>query len=115
MPAGIRGVAKLVSLIAIAACGVDPTGPIASRSGTFEFIDGRWFDGETFVSRTMFTVSGVLTTTRPADIDDSFDLSGKFITPPLAESHTHTLIEGHRIREFLDQGIFYASVIEWFA
>ena len=43
-----------------------PEGQRSSRPADV-FINGRWFDGGRFTSRTMYVVDGLLTTDRPPD------------------------------------------------
>jgi Amidohydrolase family len=104
----------LVFFLVATSC-ADATGPITGTAGTFEFRNGRWFDGQGFVSATMYTSNGVLTTVAPASIDASYDLADRYVIPPLGESHTHTLLDREeRIGEFMRQGIFYAAVMNQF-
>jgi hypothetical protein len=48
----------------------------------YEFANGRWFDGQKFVSRRFYSASGVLTAKRPARVERVFDLAGKYVIPP---------------------------------
>ena len=50
---------------------------------------GRWFDGEHFVARDVFISGGVLHDRWTGEVEDTLDLSGKFVIPPLANAHTH--------------------------
>ena len=77
----------------------------------YAFIDGQWFDGQTFRPKTLYSVDGILTSTKPARTDSVIDLSGKFIVPPFGEAHNHN-IDGFknvddRIRTYLADGVFY--------
>jgi len=81
----------------------------------YEFANGNWFDGLTFVPRTFYSVGGILTSKRPARIDRVFDFSGKYIVPPFGEAHNHNLDwssddQFARInKRYLDAGIFYVK------
>ena len=81
----------------------------------YEFANGNWFDGKTFVRRTVYSVAGRLTSKRPARVDRVFDLSGKYVVPPFGEAHNHNLDWSSderfaRINKmYLDAGIFYVK------
>lgn len=81
-------------------------------SKSFEFTNGLWFDGQKFVPRNFYTVNGLLTTEKPAQIAQMFDLSGKFVVPPFGEAHNHN-VESSRIDRvipmYLDAGIYYVK------
>jgi hypothetical protein len=77
------------------------------------WINGRWFDGETFVSRTFYTVDGRLTTVKPAAELPVQDLGGRFVVPPYGDAHHHGIDREEaldtKIAAFLKQGIFYVK------
>ncbi|MDQ2922597.1 MAG: serine hydrolase [Acidobacteriota bacterium] len=98
----------LLTLVALFA------GPVAAqRSATYEFINGRWFDGQGFRSKRYYSVNGVLTSKKPVRVDSVIDLSGKYVIPPFGEAHNHNLDwssdeQFARIkRMYLDDGVFY--------
>jgi imidazolonepropionase-like amidohydrolase len=78
---------------------------------TYEFINGQWFDGQNFRNRRFYSVDGVLTSVKPARIDEAADLNGKYVVPPFGEAHNHNLEASERIdeliRRYLQDGIFY--------
>ena len=89
---------------------------LAQAAGhNYEFANGNWFDGQKFVSRTFYSVAGVLTSKRPVRIDRVFDFSGKYIVPPFGEAHNHNLDwssdeQFARInKRYLDAGIYYVK------
>ena len=88
----------------LAACATVP-----NRSGT-AYVNGRWFDGDKFVLRTVYVVDGVFRLTAPRRISDTVDLGNRFVLPPLAEGHNHWL-EPDRvdtyINDYLRDGVFY--------
>jgi hypothetical protein len=100
-----------VGTIGCGGSGKDHLGPTPSGATT-KLSGGKWFDGQEFVSKTFFSVSGVLTTAQPARVDAILDLSGKFVIPPYADAHVHNLNEDDSIDEDVrsDQldGVFYA-------
>jgi hypothetical protein len=48
----------------------------------YEFVNGKWFDGKSFVTKHFYTQNGILRSSRPARIDSIVDLSGKYVIPP---------------------------------
>ncbi len=78
----------------------------------YEFAGGRWFDGEGFKPATFYSVGGALTSAKPARIDRSLDLTGKYVIPPFGEAHNHN-VESSRadamIQMYLQAGIFYVK------
>ena len=82
----------------------------APSSPTYAFTGGQWWNGTKFVKQTLYTVDGRITARAPKRVDETIDLKGGFVIPPLAEGHTHW------IPQFADQlsacyladGVFYA-------
>jgi len=83
-----------------------------SASRNYEYINGLWFDGQTFVGKRFYSVNGVLTSRKPGQVDSVIDLNGKFVIPPFAEAHNHN-VESSRIdrviKMYLEAGIFYVK------
>ncbi len=54
--------------------------------------------GWTFVEKTMYSEGGVFRSQRPAKNDETFDLSGKYVIPPLTRhvSACYRLVTGVR-------------------
>ncbi|MEE9131831.1 MAG: amidohydrolase family protein [Phycisphaerales bacterium] len=78
---------------------------------TLKLVNGRWFDGQAFRAATMYVAGEFFVGTAPDQIDAEIDLEGGWVIPPLAESHTHTIVgNAARNEEFLHLGIFYAKV-----
>lgn len=80
-------------------------------------VNGKWFDGNSFKARTMYSVDNGFTSKRPARIDKTIDLSGLFVIPPLAEAHNHRPATGvdawdrQAIQKYLTDGVFYVKVM----
>src|SRR5262245_50204035 len=78
---------------------------------TYAFRRANGFDGERFRVGDLYSVDGMLTFRRPRHIDESFDLSGKYVIPPLGEAHNHNVESSPRldmlIGNYLRDGIFY--------
>jgi hypothetical protein len=92
---------------------VVPGGParLASESSNLEFANGRWYDGQSFVPRTFYSVDGLLTSVRPARVDSVENLEGKFVVPPFGDGHVHNLGDtdslNGEVNEYFDLGVFY--------
>ncbi|HSE32681.1 MAG TPA: amidohydrolase family protein [Pyrinomonadaceae bacterium] len=88
---------------------------VSTTHHNYEFANGNWFDGQKFVRRTFYSVSGMLTSKQPAQVDRVFDLSGKYVVPPFGEAHNHNLdwSSDERFarvnRMYLEAGIFYVK------
>ena len=71
-----------------------------------------WFDGEHFVPSRWYSVGGRLTRTRPARVDMTVDLTGRWVLPPLVEAHNHDLqspyLASYAAQKNLAQGVFYS-------
>src|SRR5687768_12008582 len=78
---------------------------------SYELRNGRWFDGRTFIARTMWVTEERFRVSRPARVDSVIDLAGRFVVPPFADAHTHALGDGsdHEalVRTWMRRGIFY--------
>lgn len=92
---------------------VEADQPAAARAEkTYELRGGLWWTGTRFEPREMFSVAGIFSSVRPPTVDSVIDLSGRHLIPPYAEAHTHTIAYVRsRIDEFLEQGVFYALVM----
>jgi len=106
----------LLVLSLMLACG-QPVALMAAarRQTTYEFVNGRWFDGQKFVARKFYTVGGLLTSRKPARVDSVIDLAGKFIVPPFGEAHNHNVewrgeeAFARTRRMYLEAGVFYVK------
>lgn len=109
---------KLILICAL----VLPSWPMQAQVATetaggrnYEFANGRWFDGQKFVARRFYSVSGVLTAKRPARVKRVFDLAGKYVIPPFGEAHNHNLDWSspeqfaRLLRMYLEAGVFYVK------
>jgi imidazolonepropionase-like amidohydrolase len=86
----------------------------APSLGTYAFEQARWFDGADFRSGTLYSVKGTVTFERPASVDKTVDLSGRYIVPPFAEAHNHNVEPrpdiAEVVRRYLNDGIFYVKI-----
>jgi Amidohydrolase family len=83
------------------------TGP---PTPNYAFVHGQWWNGSGYEERTVYTVDGVIRWKRPIYIDQTFDLHGGFVIPPLAEGHNHWL-EPSKVDDYnacyLADGVYY--------
>lgn len=81
--------------------------------GTQKYVNGLWFNGQTFDQKTFYVVEGVFRTQYDGKVDTTVDLQGKFVIPPFAEAHNHHFGEEvtykEQLKTYLQQGIFYAK------
>jgi Amidohydrolase family len=108
----MRRSATTLTLCAIfaAACTTLHTGAPPAAHGV-EYRNGQWFDGSTFVARTMFVADGVLRSTAPVHIDSVVDLANGYVVPPFADAHQH-LVDPRialTIAAQLHDGIYYVK------
>ena len=92
---------------------------LAQSAKTYEFTNGRWFDGKTFKRKTFYSVNEIFAAKRPAKIDETVDLKNGFVIPPFAEAHTHRLDNQSEVSEqnlrFIKEGTMYAMVLNNYA
>lgn len=85
----------------------------AGRRPVYEFRNGRWFDGQEFVERTMYTQYGVFVDSPSAPVDSVIDLDGQWVVPPYAEAHNHNVEAKEGFDELADRylasGVFYVK------
>ena len=95
-------------------------GPLTSaptqsdRLPSYQFVNGRWFNGHDFERRVFYSVDGLLTTRKPSAIDEILDLSKGYVVPPFGDAHNHHFngartIAGE-VEMYLRDGIFYSMV-----
>jgi amidohydrolase family protein len=80
---------------------------------TYQFINGQWFNGQSFRRSTFYSVEGVLTQHRPPVVNAIIDLADGFVVPPFAEAHNHNVERAWdietRIQHYLKDGVFYVK------
>ena len=88
-------------------------GSDAAGAGAHRFVNGRWFDGESFESGTLYSVDGVLRQEAPAGHVRTIDLAGGYVVPPFGDAHTHLFDSAYHLgpvlERYLERGIFYAK------
>lgn len=85
-----------------------------NQSKTFQFINGKWFDGKGFKSKTLYSVNGFFSTKKPTKIDEIIDLKDGFVIPPFADAHCHHFDAAYNVVQqigmYFKEGVFYAKV-----
>lgn len=78
------------------------------------YLNGRWFDGKEFRPATFYVVDGHLTRRRPARIETTLDLRGRYVIPPFGDAHQHIFNDAGTVAAetgaFLGSGVFYVMV-----
>lgn len=88
----------------------------STASQNVALVNGKWFNGKLFETRTLYAVNGRFTEKQPARVDRTLDLSGTWIVPPFGEAHNHNLGTGieerdkEAIRKYLTDGVFYVKI-----
>ncbi len=94
-------------------CGQSVNDVSARRN--YEFVNGRWFDGQKFIPKNFYTVGARLTSKKPSRIDSVIDLTGKYVVPPFGEAHNHNVEWNNAetfqrtTRMYLEAGVFYVK------
>jgi hypothetical protein len=86
--------------------------PAEEREPATEYRGGRWFDGDKFVTKTMWVAGETFVESRPARVGAVVDLNDGFVVPPYAEGHNHwlepSLVDAY-VQTHLRDGIFYVK------
>lgn len=104
-----------VPACAPAVAGNTETDPLVAAGPVLEVKNGQWYTGTGFTSRTFYVVRGILRADRPARIDSTIDLQGRFLIPPFGDAHTHNLDGPFNLEvvrdAYLAEGTFYVAVL----
>lgn len=80
---------------------------------TMHFVHGRWWDGNAFRERDLYSAKGVLTATAPTHVDVTVDLGERYVVPPFGDAHEHNFSSvvntPKDVAMYLRDGIFYAQ------
>jgi hypothetical protein len=81
----------------------------------YAFKNALWYDGRAFVADTWYSVNGKLTHKAPAKIDSTFDLSGRWIVPPMADAFCSSVADNteasRQLSSCVEEGVFYLQVL----
>ena len=77
----------------------------------YKFINGNWFNGESFEKKTFYSVYGTFSSVAPKKIDETIDLENAYVLPPFGDTHNHSIEFSYNLESFSNkmfkQGIFY--------
>jgi imidazolonepropionase-like amidohydrolase len=116
MSCRIRALLYVTILLAlIAACAVPPPASGPQFPHNIALVNGKWFDGESFETRNVYSVDGRFVFSKPARVDRTIDLTGMWIVPPFGEAHNHNINgieerDRNAIQRFLSDGVFYVKI-----
>jgi imidazolonepropionase-like amidohydrolase len=83
----------------------------SAESEAVAFVNGKWFAGEDFESRTFYAIDGLLTVRKPTGRSRTVDLHGGFVVPAFGDAHNHSPSSQHDLVQansaFLAAGVFY--------
>ncbi|MGQ0816354.1 MAG: amidohydrolase family protein, partial [Gemmatimonadota bacterium] len=115
-----RSTYTLYLVLAAALIALAKSSPSAAQSlgtPTIALKNGRWFNGASFVARTVtYSVDGRFTFETPARVDTTIDLGDSWVIPPFAEAHNHNLGSGveewdrRTVAMYLADGVFYVKI-----
>src|SRR5688572_8844807 len=118
---GVRSAALfiLVSLILAISCrqpGNAPE-PLAqiTDAPSVTLVNGQWFDGSRFTTRTMYMSRGVFTSSPSAASDSIIDLRAGYVVPPFGEAHNHNFEANSAqrargvVEKYMKDGVFYGQ------
>lgn len=77
--------------------------------------NGLWFNGQEFEKKSVWIRDGKLSfKSSGRKIDQTIDISGKYVVPPYGEAHNHNLDSDNelqqRINKYLSHGVFYVKM-----
>lgn len=84
------------------------------NSLSIKLVNGKWFNGSTFESKTVWVKNGILNfANENTENDTIIDLKGKYVIPPFGEAHNHNLESDYKLNErinaYLNNGVFYVK------
>lgn len=86
-----------------------------SLAPNYEFRNGNWFNGSTFVPATWYSVGGALSKKAPAKIDSIVDLAGRWVVPPLGDAFCASVADnpsaGQQLNFYMEEGVFYLQIL----
>ena len=102
---------RVTILFGLLACLIRGASPALADDA---YVNGLWYDGEGFSSRTVYVADGRIGDAPSGRIDNTYDLDGAYVIPPFGEAHNHDLASDsgveERIDRYLRDGVFYAKM-----
>ena len=85
-----------------------PTNVRAEPPGTVAYVNGRWWDGHSFVRGNRYVRGGVFVPRPDGRPVKSYDLNGGFVVPPYADAHNHMPGPAADVsKRAISAGVFY--------
>ena len=112
---GVAAVALGKPAVADAQAGAAAAGTTVTARNV-ALVNGQWFNGRAFEARTVYSVAGRFSASRPARVDTTVDLAGTWVVPPFGEAHNHNVdgvVEGRTraaLARYLADGVFYVRI-----
>ncbi|MEO6758873.1 MAG: hypothetical protein ABIO24_05420, partial [Saprospiraceae bacterium] len=82
----------------------------------YEFRNGTWYNGASFVSGTWYTSKGLLTRKAPPKIDSVIDLQQRWVVPPMGDAFCASVADNSSAagtaKMYFDEGVFYLQILE---
>lgn len=110
----MKATALLARLVCAVAMAQILAGCVSPREAApvVQYANGYWYDGAGFEPRDAFVSGGVFVKRPRSKPEQVIDLAGGYVTPGFAEGHHHTVLcDPGRIKQFLDNGIVYAAIM----
>ncbi|QHT71493.1 amidohydrolase family protein [Rhodocytophaga rosea] len=111
-----RYLAIIICLIVLSSLSTRKIFSPSQSQQTIALVNGQWFTGKGFESRTGYSVNGRFTFKKPKQIDQTIDLAGTWLVPPFGEAHNHN-IDGvveerskKAIERYMADGVFYVKI-----
>ena len=86
-----------------------------TTSKVYEFRNGQWYDGQSFVPATWYTVNGLLSKKAPAKVDSVINLEGKYVIPPFGDAHCSSISENpsaaNTLSMYMGEGVYYLQIV----
>lgn len=107
---------RLMAFLLVPFCFAIDTMAQTHSQQNIALINGLWFNGQSFVPHTFYSVEGRFTKKKPLRIDTTIDLSGTWVIPPFAEAHNHNIGTGveerdrKAVQHYISDGIFYVKI-----
>lgn len=81
----------------------------------YEFRNGQWFDGDTFVTGTWYVSNGMLSKKAPSKVDSVIDLTDKWVVPPFGDANCASVADNPNgsnvLKMYLNEGVFYLQIM----
>ena len=89
--------------------------PRLTDAPAVKIVNGKWFDGQRFVERTVYMARGVFVSAPTREPDSVIDAHGGYIVPPFAEAHNHNFDASSPetaravVAKYMKDGVFYGQ------